>query len=163
LARRLSRALALPHLELDSIYHQAGWQPLPDEQFRKATTEFISQDRWVVDGNYNSHGVADIVWQHADTIIWLDLPRRVSTWRVARRTVIRALTREELWNGNREPLTNFYRLDPYQNVIVWSFTRHRSTREAYQRKLTDGTWAHANVIRLEGQRAVDSLLGRLIG
>ena len=28
LARRLAGSLDVPHLELDAIYHQAGWEPL---------------------------------------------------------------------------------------------------------------------------------------
>ena len=34
LARALADALGVPHVELDGIYHQAGWQPLPVEEFR---------------------------------------------------------------------------------------------------------------------------------
>ena len=33
-ARRLSTRLGLPHVELDSIYHQPGWAPLPADEFR---------------------------------------------------------------------------------------------------------------------------------
>jgi len=157
LARRMSASLGLPVLELDSVFHQPGWEPLDDETFRALVDEFTRADRWVVDGNYTSHGVADVVWPRADTIVWVDLPRRTTTWRVVRRTIRRAITREELWNGNREPLTNFYSLDPEKNVILWSWTRHRATREKYEARLADGTWAHAEVIRLRSPDDVKAL------
>ncbi|MBT0769081.1 hypothetical protein KIH74_09100 [Kineosporia sp. J2-2] len=58
-------------------------------------------------------------------LIWLDLPVRTVMWQVVRRTVVRRLRREELWNGNREPglLTVF--TDP-QHVVLWAWrTRHK--------------------------------------
>ncbi len=87
--------------------------------------EAVAGDDWVVDGNYGA--VRDLVWERADTVVWLDLPRRVVMRRVAIRTIRRALTREELWNGNREPLTNFYRWDPERNIIRWAGSRTPNT------------------------------------
>ena len=34
-ARELAASLAVPHLELDSAFHQPGWEPLPREEFRR--------------------------------------------------------------------------------------------------------------------------------
>ena len=31
LARELAASLGVPHLELDSVYHQPGWEPLPED------------------------------------------------------------------------------------------------------------------------------------
>lgn len=157
-ARKLAARLGLPCLELDSIFHQPNWTPLPDDVFRARVTEFIEQDSWVVDGNYTSHGVADLVSPRADTIVWLDLARSVVMWRVIRRTMERAITREELWNGNREPLTNLYSPDPEKNIIVWAWTRHGPTRAKYEAKAGDGTWDHATVYRLRSQADVNALL-----
>jgi hypothetical protein len=50
--RELARRLNVPFVELDSIYHQANWTPLPDEDFRRAVAGRIAGDSWVVDGNY---------------------------------------------------------------------------------------------------------------
>jgi adenylate kinase family enzyme len=100
LARSLAGVLGLPHLELDAVFHQPGWQPLDRSIFRARVDEFTLARGWVVDGNYSA--VRDIVWSRADTVIWLDLPR----WRVMRqvvgRTLRRVATGAELWNGNRE-------------------------------------------------------------
>jgi adenylate kinase family enzyme len=59
LARRLAATLGSPHIELDSIYHQAGWTPLDDANFRARVQEATEPARWVVDGNYSV--VQDIV------------------------------------------------------------------------------------------------------
>jgi len=159
-ARRLAEELGLRYLELDSIFHQPSWEPLDDETFRTRIQEFTRAARWVVDGNYTSHGVADIVWARADTVVWVDLARRITMRQVIGRTLRRAVTREELWNGNREPLTNFYSLDPEKNVILWSWTRHRATREKYERCMADGTWDHLRVIRLRTPNEVSALVPR---
>src|SRR5688572_29243049 len=131
LGKHLASRLGVPFLELDSIYHRAGWEPLPDDEFRRQVSAFIEGPAWVVDGNYSR--VADLVWKRADTVVWLDLPRRVVMARVIERTLRRLLTREVLWNGNVEPLSNLYHPDPERNIIVWSWTRHRVVRERYER------------------------------
>jgi len=59
-------------------------------------------EAWVVDGNYGP--VRDIVWKRATHLVWLDYERPVIMARVIRRTLLRAVLRTELWNGNRERL-----------------------------------------------------------
>jgi len=152
MSRALSGRLGLPHLELDAIFHQPGWRPKPDPDFRAEVAEFVDSDRWVVDGNYTSHGVAQLVWPRADTIVWLDPSRPVVMRRVVTRTIRRAFTREELWNGNREKWTNLYSAKAEENIIVWAWTRFAHVRAKYETMLTDGTWAHLTVVRLRNER-----------
>jgi adenylate kinase family enzyme len=106
LGREIARRLAVPFVELDSIYHQPGWQPLPAEEFRRRVADIVAGAGWVIDGNYSA--VRDVVWTRADTVIWFDLPRRVVMRQLVTRTLRRAITRAELWNGNREPLTGCF-------------------------------------------------------
>jgi adenylate kinase family enzyme len=115
LGRGIARRLAVPFVELDSIYHQPGWQPLPAEEFRSRVADIVAGAGWVIDGNYSA--VRDVVWTRADTVIWFDLPRRTVMRQVVTRTLRRAITRAELWNGNREPLTGLFRLDPERSII----------------------------------------------
>ena len=153
-ARALAERMGVPWLELDSVFHQPGWQPRPDPEFQADVESFVDGDGWVVDGNYTSHGVAQIVWPRADTIVWLDPRRAVVMGRVIRRTVRRVITREELWNGNREPLSNLYSRDPEENIIVWAWTRYDHVRRKYERMAGEGTWDHARVVRLRTGREV---------
>ena len=110
LAAEIARRLGAPHLELDSVFHQPGWEPLPEQQFRTRVAEFVAGDRWVVDGNYSI--VQDLVWRRADTVVWLDPPRSQVMRRIIRRTLRRVISRAELWNGNRESWSNLLRADP---------------------------------------------------
>ncbi len=119
----------------------------------------MAQDRWVIDGNYTSLGTRDFVWPRADAFVWLDLPRSVVMRRVVLRTLRRVLTREELWNGNREPWTNLYSRDPRRNIIVWAWSRFDAVRARYEESLQDGTWSHAAVYRLRSPQDVAAFIG----
>src|SRR6266487_678787 len=54
LAGSLATALGVPRLELDSVFHQPGWQPLDSEEFRRTVSAFASGEAWVTDGNYSA-------------------------------------------------------------------------------------------------------------
>lgn len=129
LAKALAADLGLPRLELDSIYHQANWTPLPDNEFRSQVADFTSADAWIVDGNYSK--VRDILDGRITHLIWLDYPRWFVMWRVIRRTIWRGISRQELWNGNRENPRDWLSSNREQNIILWAFTTHESNRNRY--------------------------------
>jgi adenylate kinase family enzyme len=145
-AARLAAGLTVPHLELDGVFHQPGWQPLPLADFRAAVADFAAGDGWVIDGNYRA--VQDLVWARADTVVWLDPPR----WRVmsqlAARTLGRMARRTELWNGNRESWAGLFRADPEQSILRWAWTRHGPTRDRYRRARADPANARLRFIHL---------------
>lgn len=122
----LSRAIALsigaPHVELDSIYHQSGWTALDPDAFRARVSERTDGTTWVACGNYKD--VAQSLTQRADTMVLYDLPRRTVMVRVIRRTLWRALRREELWNGNKERWRSIVSTDPDKSVILWAWRTH---------------------------------------
>lgn len=125
-AARLAEHLDVPHIELEAVFHQPRWAPLPEEEFRGRLDEVLAGDRWVVDGNHSA--VRDLVWSRAGTIAWIDLPRWRAMCQLIPRTVVRAVTRRELWNGNREPLTGMFRWDPDRSILHWSWTTHHRVR-----------------------------------
>jgi adenylate kinase family enzyme len=156
LARSLAGVLGVPHLELDSVYHQPGWVPLDDESFRTRVREATTADRWVVDGNYST--VRDIVWDRADTVVWFDLPFAVVLARTIRRTLRRTITRQELWNGNKEPWSNLWSFKPEKSIVAWTATRHGVYRRRYGDAEHDPRWARLRFVRLRTQREADAFL-----
>ena len=157
-AAELARRIGAPHLELDSVFHQPGWEPLPTEEFRARVAAFTAGDRWVVDGNYSK--VQDLVWPRADTVVWLDPPRHRVMRRIVWRTLRRVFSRAELWNGNREPWGNLFRVDPEKSVVAWAWTRHRIVRARYTQAQADPANAHLEFIRLRSDRDAAALLAR---
>ena len=70
------------------------------------------------------------------------------------RTLRRMLTREELWNGNRERLRNLFDRRPEQNVLLWAWTRHALVRSRYESHMYGSRWAAHRVVRLRTRREV---------
>jgi adenylate kinase family enzyme len=156
LAAALARQLRAPHVELDAMYHQPGWTELPDEEFKSRVDLATTPDRWVVDGNYSS--VHDVIWTKADTIVWFDLPLFLVLSRTIRRTLRRVVTREELWNGNREPFSNLWSLNPERSIIAWAATRHGVYRRRYLAAENDPRWSGLQFVRLRSQGEADTLV-----
>lgn len=156
LARELARALGVPCLELDGVFHQPGWAPLPADEFRSVVAAAAAGDGWVIDGNYSA--VRPLVWARADTVVWLDLPRRTVMRQVVWRTLRRVVGRQELWNGNRERLRNFLTWDPEESVISWAWHSHAKYRDRYGVAAADPANAHLTFVRLGSRRAVTRFL-----
>ncbi|MFM1795868.1 MAG: hypothetical protein RLZZ340_545 [Actinomycetota bacterium] len=130
LARDLANRLAIQHLELDSLHHQADWTPLPESEFRTRVADFAAQADWVIDGNYSV--VQNEVNSRVTHLIWLDYPRWFVMCRLLRRTLWRVISRRELWNGNRESAKNMFSRDAEMNVLLWSWTTHGRNRVRYE-------------------------------
>lgn len=156
LGRELASALGVPFLELDSVFHQPGWVPLPRPQFRDQARAAAADDGWVIDGNYSA--IRDLVWERADTVVWLDLPKAIVMRRLVWRTFQRAAARKVLWNGNREHWRNFFSLDPEQSVIAWGWRKHAEYHARYEAASRDPANAHLTFIRLGSAREVRRFL-----
>jgi adenylate kinase family enzyme len=152
LAAALARAMGAPWLELDSVYHQAGWKPLPDEEFRQRVLAAAAGESWVIDGGYGV--VRELVWGRADTVVWLDLPKRTVMRRIVGRTLRRVARRAELWNGNRERWRNLFTWDPQESVISWAWHKHGQHRERYAAAMADPANSHLTFVRLTSPAAV---------
>jgi hypothetical protein len=81
--------------------------------------------------------------------------------RLFARTLQRAVTREVLWNGNREPLSNFVSVDPEKSVFVWSWITYEGLSRRYSTAMTDPAWSHLRFVRLrsnaEARRWLESI------
>jgi adenylate kinase family enzyme len=119
LAAAISERTGAPWVELDALFHQPGWTPLPGPQLQAAVAAKIAGEQWVVDGNYDG-ALGDLVLARADTVVSLEVPRHTVMRQVIWRTARRIATREKLWNGNRERLRNVFSLDKEKSIIVWA-------------------------------------------
>ncbi len=156
LARELAEILGVPHLELDAVHHQPGWAPLPTDEFRRIVAARAAAGGWVIDGNYGR--VRDLVWARADTVVWLDLPKRTVMRQVVWRTLRRVALRRELWNGNRERWRNFLTWNPEQSVISWAWHKHAPDRAKYAAAAAGPASAHLRFVRLASRRDIARFL-----
>jgi adenylate kinase family enzyme len=153
-ARELARRVGVPHVELDALHHDAGWQEAPAELLRERVDAALAAapHGWVVDGNY--HGKLGLsVLERADTVVFLDLPFGLTVRRVLWRTLRRIVRREELWNGNRESLrTAFSR----QSIVWWVIRQHGSHRAKWPDRFA--AVPQLDVVRLQSPREVAEFL-----
>ncbi len=153
-ARRIARSRGIPHVELDALYWDANWTPASVELFRQRVSAALQAPAWVVDGNYSA--VRDLVWSRADTIIWLDYPLILILWRLLRRSISRAYSQEELWQGNRESWrSQFFSRD---SLFLWALKTYRRRRREYSQLLGDPANAHLRSFRLRSPRATEAWL-----
>jgi adenylate kinase family enzyme len=122
LARRVAALLDLPHIEIDALFHGPGWTPR--DSFESEVHRFSAGSCWVTEWQYSQ--VRAILAQRSDLIVWLDLPRALVMRQVIRRTVRRRLSRQVLWNGNREPPLWTILTDP-EHIVRWAWTTHDKT------------------------------------
>lgn len=152
-ARQLALHLGYPHIEMDAVHWLPNWVEMPIDQFRDQIMVALSGDQWVIDGNYSK--VRDIVWNRADTLIWLDYSLPLILTRLFRRTVRRIVTRETLWNGNRENLRNQFQRD---SIMLWALRTYFKYRRSYPLLFQQPQHAHLNILRLTLPQAAQSWL-----
>ena len=105
LATGISSRTGLPVVHLDVLFWREGWTPAPRDEALRELAAASSRDRWILDGNFldEAAGVQDSRFARADTVIFLDLPRRTCLWRVLKRFVPdRGRSRPALPEGCRE-------------------------------------------------------------
>lgn len=159
-ARELSRILGAPHIELDALHWGAGWSAASADELRERVQREIGGDAWVIDGNYQSK-LGTLVWQRADAVVWMN-PRR---WRVmvrsVRRTIRRVVTREELWNGNRESWRALMFWRGEDSILWWAWTSYSRNERRYEGAMSDPRHAGLLFHRLRTPRDVARLLRSL--
>ncbi len=157
-ARRLAAIMNVPHVELDALNGEAGWKEADPDVFRARVTAAIGvSEGWVVDGGY-SH-LQPLIWGAADTVVWLEYPLPVILLRLTRRTVVRVIGRQELWNGNRERWrTAFFSRD---SLFWWVLTTHRGRRQRIEGALSRPEYLHVRAIRFRSPRQAERWLRAL--
>jgi adenylate kinase family enzyme len=160
LGRTLATALDVPFVETDALVHGPGWTETSDADLRDLLAPTVESGAWVLDSDYRRK-LGTYVMEHADTVVWLDLPLRLCLRRLWRRTRRRMRRREELWNGNRESWRGAFW--GRESLFVWAVRKHvtqgRQLRELFARP----ELAHLEVVRLRTPAAVESWLERVRG
>jgi adenylate kinase family enzyme len=154
--RRLADRLGLTFIELDAIHWKPGWTALSAEEFRDEVAAALPADGWVVDGNYGKLG--GLVWERADTLVWLDIPLPLAFWRMVTRTLSRIRTGNEIWEGtgNRESIRNT--LLSKDSLLVYALRTYGRRKRRWEEHLLTGRWSHLNVHRFRSSAEADRWL-----
>ncbi|MFD1674403.1 DNA topology modulation protein [Alicyclobacillus fodiniaquatilis] len=147
MARKLGDITKLPVYHLDALFWKPGWVATPNDEWDDMQKELIQRDEWIIDGMYNR--TLDIRLSAADTVIFIDLPRWITTYRVIKRRVqYHGKTRPDLHDGCPE------KLDWAFVKWVWNFPKNR--RAIIMEKIQKH--ANKNVIILRSLKDIDELI-----
>jgi len=148
LARRLAAVAGLPYTEIDALFHGPGWTPR--DRFDADVAQLVAAPAWITDWQYAS--ARPVLAARAELLVWLDLPFRVTLFRVVARTLRRSRSKEPLWNGNIEPGLWHAVSDP-EGIIRWSI----ATRGKYRRLIPEVEAANPGltIVRLRRRREVE--------
>jgi adenylate kinase family enzyme len=147
-AKQLAAKTGLPAMHLDQLFWHPGWVKTPDEDWDRLIAEFCARDAWIMDGNYGRTLAPRLA--AADTIIFLDLPRLVCTWRIVKRQLRYAgRTRPDAAPGCPERLT--------WEFLSWVWTYPSRRRPEIMQRL-DALRATKRVFVLRSEREIQEFL-----
>ncbi|WP_198683248.1 P-loop NTPase family protein [Peristeroidobacter agariperforans] len=156
-ARSLASKIELPIVELDALYWEPGWTPAGPESFRQRVLESTRGEGWIVVGNYGT--VRDALWSRATMVIWLNYGFAVTFARALRRTMRRAVTGEELWNGNRESIRRSF--FSRESILWWVITTHRRRREEFTGLRASNHYPHLRWVEFQQPGQAQAYIARL--
>jgi hypothetical protein len=148
-------------VELDALHWEPAWTAATPDAFRARAEEATREAAWVVAGNYRE--VRDIVWPRACTIVWLDYAFPRVFWRLTARTLRRGVTREVLWNGNRENLWEHAMLWSERSLFNWLLKTYWRNRREYPFLFARPEHTHLEIARLRNPRETEAWLETFLG
>jgi adenylate kinase family enzyme len=122
LAARVAAELGAPHIEIDSLFHGPDWVKRPS--FEDDVHRFAATPAWVTEWQYSA--VLNHLADQADLMVWIDPPTATVMWQVVRRTAVRRLRRQQLWNGNTEPPL-WTVLTDREHIVRWAWQTRNKT------------------------------------
>ncbi|MFT4416451.1 topology modulation protein [Fredinandcohnia humi] len=147
-AQRLGDALGIDVYHLDSFFWKPGWVEATLEEFTAAQENIIEKESWIIDGNYSN--TFDLRVQHADTIIYLELPRYVCLFRVLKRWLMHL--------GKKRPdLGCTEKLDWEFIKFIW--TTYKPRIHKMQQRL-EKLSQEKNIIVLKGTKEINHYFNR---
>lgn len=159
LAAKLSEKLACDFIELDALHWEANWKAADVQDFRNRVREAVQAPAWVAAGNYSV--VRDLIWPQAQAVIWLDYPLPLVFWRLLTRTIRRAVTREELWNGNRESFWWHLKIWSEESLFHWLFKTYWRRKREIPILLQQPQHMHLCLYQFKSPREADQWLKSL--
>lgn len=150
LAKALSKKYNIPHFDLDDIQwnnNADGYGvKMPIEKRTALLNDILKNESWIIEGVY--YAWVGKCFEDADKIYVLDIPKRVYTYRIIKRTIKRKLGLER---GKKETLKSVY------NLLKWTDTFQNKSMVEIRKMLSHHTqktmWINN---RKEVKRIIDS-------
>jgi adenylate kinase family enzyme len=129
LARRVAERTGLPWHSVDDLTWEPGWIEVPADEQRRRITAICAGERWVLDAAYGKW--IDVPLARVELIVALDYARWRSLSRLIRRTLLRAVDRRRICNGNTETFRQAFSRDSIIAYHFQSFARKRARMRSW--------------------------------
>lgn len=158
-SQQLASKLEYPYIELDALYWKPYWGESSDKELFEKLEQALSQDTWILDGNYNR--TVPIKWSNVDVVIWIDYSFSRTLYQAIKRAIIRITARENLWGkqGTKETIAKTFLSK--DSIILWTLKTYKSNRERYTKMFNLPEYRHINFIRLSSPKEAQSYLNSL--
>ena len=154
LARKIGEKTGIEWHSVDDLTWDPGWQQVPVDEQRRRMQAICDGDRWILDTAYGTW--RDIPLARVELIVALDYPRWLSFKRLLARSIMRAIDKRPICNGNME---SFRLMFSKESILFWHFKSFKSkkTRIRDWAQKTDGP----KVLRFTRPRDVEAWLNSL--
>jgi adenylate kinase family enzyme len=155
-SKMLASRLNFPRIEMDQVFWGPNWHQTPDDIFFKKVEEALSNENWVLDGNYTR--TTPVKWQKVTAVIWLDYSYPRILYQAFRRSVKYILTGKEIWpnTGNIQTVRmTFFSKD---SILLWTITHLRQVKRKYELLSKDTRFSHIYFYRLKSPKEAQEFL-----
>jgi adenylate kinase family enzyme len=148
LARRLGEKIGIEVVHLDKLYWNPGWVKTEKEEWLEVVGQAVEKESWIMDGNFG--GTLEMRARVCDTIIFLDMPRYICTYRILKRWALyRKKTRPDMAPGCDE------KMDLEFFMWVWNYPkRSKPGKELMMERCAK----EKTIIRLRSNREIEDFL-----
>lgn len=152
LAVELAARTGLPIVHLDLYFWKPGWVEPSEDEWREKQRVALAGEAWIADGNYRE--TLDLRLELADTIVVLDMPWWLCSWR--------ALGRGFRMPGELPPGCDYSHWARWRDEwrLAGRIWRRRHSEPAHEREVIAQSGKHVAVHALRSARAVSDFLER---
>ena len=101
-SKQLSDSTGIPLFPLDLIEYVDGGDKVPENKFLEKYNEILLKESWIIDGFGTLDTFMDRL-NHADTLIYIDLPTWLHYWYVSKRFLLSIFVKPVGW-PDRSPM-----------------------------------------------------------
>ena len=152
----LAAKTGLPVIHLDLHFWKPGWVAPSETEWREKQRGVLAGDAWIADGNY--HETLDLRLEHADTVVFLDMP----WWRCSGRALLRRFPDAGRAAG-RMPLLSLVAVRDEWGLAIRIWRENRSQPETREREIISQHGQHVDLHVLSSKREVREFLDGLDG
>lgn len=146
-SRKLSEATGIEVIHLDGLYWKPNWQKTPAEEWERTVAGLVKRESWIMDGNFG--GTREMRIRAADTVIFMDPPRRVCMYRVLKRAIkYRGKNRPDMAEGCNEKLD--------LEFLGWVWNYPKRSRKRFFEEMSD--FPEKRLIVLRSDREAENFL-----